>query len=86
MKDERSYYYIEQLLDTLYNEGIGAIYEIVKTWKPSSSYSIYSSLINDLIGCRPSANEWKNPQNRELFRNEVIYYCDYWKAVAADDQ
>ena len=78
MRNEENDFQIKLMLEKLEKEGVESIYNIVKNSKPSLGYSPYSSLINDLIGCCPSSQDWQNPRARDLFKNDIIYYCNYY--------
>ena len=83
MMERYSDFEIKALLKKLENEGIESVYQSVKKWKISNGSSAFSSLTNDLIGCCPSSEEWKNPNVREFFKQNVVYYCNYY--LSSDD-
>lgn len=85
MRDSESYYSIKALRDKLEKEGVESIYQFIKKCKLTSGSSKYSALINDLIGCCPSSDEWCYPRIREEFRYDVKYYCDYYLVPDEDD-
>ena len=74
-KDE---YYIKSLLDTLEKDGVETIYELIIKQKLNSGSSAYSALINDLIACCPSRKNWHNPRFKEIFKEDIKYYCNYY--------
>ena len=78
MRKDENYFYIKSILDKIEKEDIESFYQSIKNSKPSNGSSTYSALTNDLIGCCPSAQQWNNPRNRELFKQDVLYYCDYY--------
>lgn len=84
MKDyllEQDKYDIEALIYKLENEDIDVIYKLFANAKYSNGSSVYSALINDIIKCCPSSEQWRNPRNREIFKQDVKYYCDYYLTV-----
>lgn len=77
MKKDEYYYMIKGVLDKLEKEGVEAVYQQFRHGNYSNGSSRYSALINDLVGCCPDSKEWQNPRVRDLFRQDVIYYCKY---------
>lgn len=67
------YYNIKSILDKLEKEGVESVYQFIKKCKLSSGASACSAVINDLIGCCPSTEEWQYPTVREFFEKDVIY-------------
>lgn len=78
MRNIKDYNRIKALLDKLEKEGVEPVYQFIKKCKPSFGSSGYSAVINDLIACCPSAKDWNNSNYREFFKQDVIYYCEYY--------
>lgn len=78
MSNDYNQYQIKALLEKLNKKGVESVYRLIKTCKPTSGITPYSALISDLIGCCPSADEWRYPRVRVLFEKDVVYYCKYY--------
>ena len=86
MIDRDSYYNIKTILDRLEKEGVEVLYNEIKHWKMSNGSSLYSALNNDLVACCPSAEQWKNPRLREIFKLDIKSYCNHYLSFVEDNK